>query len=450
MLKALNIENFKSWKKARIEFAPITGIFGRNSSGKSSIIQFLLLLKQTKEATDRALTLNIGGPYVDLGSFQDLIYGHDIQNQLSWEISFSRKTELKIPDFGKGEDISVQSIVELPDSDSEIENTQLSYKFAGYRIALQPRKQNASELELTTDHPDYHFQRTTGRPSKLKSAVKSYAFPDQARTSYQNASFLADLEKSYEDQLDAIFYLGPLREYPQRDYLWTRTRPTDVGPKGRDAVAAIIAATAANESRNIKKRSPKKPFQEIVAHWLREMNIIDSFRVEEIAPGSNRWQAKVTTHKGGPEVLLTDVGFGISQVLPVITLLQYVPEKSTVILEQPEIHLHPLAQAELADAIINAAKHRGIQVFIESHSEHFLLRLQRRIADETIIYSDIKLYFCNASKDGSSICPLEIDIFGNIQNWPKDFMGDAFMEISEAEIARLERRRKGSPHEESN
>jgi predicted ATPase len=74
-------------------------------------------------------------------------------------------------------------------------------------------------------------------------------------------------------------------------------------------------------------------------------------------PGAAQ-QAKVTVRKGGPEALLTDVGFGVSQVLPVVTLLQYVPEGATVILEQPEIHLHPLAQANLADVLINAAIHR--------------------------------------------------------------------------------------------
>jgi predicted ATPase len=175
---------------------------------------------------------------------------------------------------------------------------------------------------------------------------------------------------------------------------------------------------------------------------LREMGLIERFSVVEIAGGSNRWQARVKTRSGASEVLLTDVGFGVSQVLPVITLLQYVPEGSTVILEQPEIHLHPLAQAGLADVIIQAATHRRIQVILESHSEHLLLRLQRRIAEGEISSNDVKLYFCDAPKGTSTLTSLDVDLYGSIRNWPEKFMGDAFGEVATAELTRIERRKR--------
>jgi predicted ATPase len=122
-----------------------------------------------------------------------------------------------------------------------------------------------------------------------------------------------------------------------------------------------------------------------------------------------------------------------------VTLLQYVPRGSTVILEQPEIHLHPLAQANLADVIINAAMHRGVQVIVESHSEHLLLRLQRRIAEEQIPSRDVALYFCDITDRGSVVERLQLDLLGKIENWPMSFMGDAFGEAAEAEKARLRR-----------
>jgi predicted ATPase len=241
--------------------------------------------------------------------------------------------------------------------------------------------------------------------------------------------------------LDRLFYLGPLREFPQRDYLWARSRPSDVGQRGEKAIDAILAATEARESRNLRPKARLKPFQEMIAYWLREMGLIESFGIVEVAPGSNRWQARVRTRAGASEVFLSDVGFGVSQVLPVVTLLQYVPKDSTVILEQPEIHLHPLAQAGLADVIIQAATHRNVQVILESHSEHLLLRLQRRIAEEAVSADDVKLYFCDAPHGVSKLVPLELDLFGNIRNWPVQFMGDAFKETAEAELARLRRMR---------
>jgi predicted ATPase len=405
-----------------------------NSSGKSSLIQFLLLLKQTKEATDRAISLDLNGTYTSLGVYRDMIHAHDEKRALSWTLAFEPTKEIVIVDpsgkrtdaLARAKSATVHS--EVVAKEQAAAATRLEYHVGKYRFSLAPKGAGDSTFELTAAGGDFRFVRTQGRPWQLPGPVKSYAFSDQARTYFQNASFLSDLEAVYEKQIDSIFYLGPLREYPQRDYLWARSRPIDVGRRGEKAIDAILAATAAGEQRNARPRTRLRPFQEMIAYWLSEMGLIHTFKVEEIARESNRWQAKVQVQKRGTEALLTDVGFGVSQVLPVVTLLQYVPEGSTVILEQPEIHLHPLAQASLADVIINAAVHRNVQVILESHSEHLLLRLQRRIADEEILGEDVKLHFCDAREGISHIEQLRLDLLGRIENWPDKFMGDALGE----------------------
>lgn len=450
MLEKLSFTNFKTWPKAEIEFGRITGLFGTNSSGKTSLIQFALLLKQTKEATDRSLSLALSGAYVDLGVYRDMVHQHQEANNINWELTFNRNKELELVDpskkrkdvFVSAKQISVGGSLSSRGSAAIAES--LKYTLDETQFSLKPKAIGSTDFELSTSHPDFKFIRTQGRVWKLPGPIKSYAFPDQARTYFQNAQFLSDLEAAFEEQLDGIYYLGPLREYPKRDYLWARSRPQDVGSRGEKAVDAILAATSSGEKRNKVSGGRLKPFQEMIAVWLREMGLIDDFKVEEIKEGSNRWQAKVRVRKGSPEVLLTDVGFGVSQVLPVITLLHYVPEGSTVILEQPEIHLHPLAQANLADVIINVAINRKIQVVLESHSEHFLLRLQTRIAEDVISSSDVKLYFCDAPNGVSEVRRLEIDLLGSIQNWPKNFMGDSFGETVNAELARLKRQNSTS------
>ena len=447
MLRRLSFTNFKSWQQADVPCAPITGVFGTNSSGKTSLIQFLLMLKQTKDATDRAIALELNGGLVELGTIKDAIHRHDESKTIDFRLTFDLEDELAIQDatrgkssiiarsgrLGVGATIGVQSRGPVARS--------LSYQLGDMTFNLSPRNgdQLHFELESSGTVNDFAFVRTKGRPWQLPGPIKSYAFPDQARTYFQNAGFLADLEAGYEKELDHVFYLGPLRDFPKRDYLWARSRPTDVGQRGEKAIDAILAASEAKEMRNLRHKAHYWPFQQMIAYWLREMGLIHSFSVREIAEGSNRWQAWVVTREGASEVLLTDVGFGVSQVLPVVTLLQYVPEGSTVILEQPEIHLHPLAQAGLADVIIQAATHRRVQVILESHSEHLLLRLQRRIAEEAINANDVKLYFCDAPKGVSKLTPLDVDLYGNIRNWPDKFMGDAFNETAEAELARLRR-----------
>ncbi|MFN7266533.1 MAG: AAA family ATPase, partial [Bacteroidota bacterium] len=154
--------------------------------------------------------------------------------------------------------------------------------------------------------------------------------------------------------------------------------------------------------------------------------------------------------KGAPEVLITDVGFGISQVLPVLVQCFYVPANSTILFEQPEIHLHPSVQAYLADVFIEAihahedSKPRHTQLIIESHSEHLIRRLQRKIAEEELKLEDVAIYFVDQKKGVSTIEALEIDEFGNILNWPDNFFGDDLEDLTAMALKGIERKRKMS------
>ena len=155
---------------------------------------------------------------------------------------------------------------------------------------------------------------------------------------------------------------------------------------------------------------------------------------------------------GGDEALLTDVGFGISQVLPVVVQSFYAPVGSTVLLEQPELHLHPAVQKGLADFFISAAharedgQERQTQFIIESHSEHLLRRFQRRVAEGALRPEEIALYFCEVVDGAARIRELDLDLFGSIHNWPRDFFGDPMEDIAAQTEARLERERTpGAP-----
>jgi predicted ATPase len=137
--------------------------------------------------------------------------------------------------------------------------------------------------------------------------------------------------------------------------------------------------------------------------------------------------------------LITDVGFGVSQILPVLALCYYVPEGASILLEQPEIHLHPAVQSSLADVLIDAVNTRNVQIIVESHSEHLLRRLQRRIAEELIGADRVALYFCAMDDAASKIDKLDVDLFGNITNWPPEFFGDEMgdlVALSEAAMRR--------------
>ena len=270
MLDSLSFTNFKSWEKADLQCGRITGIFGTNSSGKTSLLQFLLLLKQTKEATDRGIALELNGDFVELGTIRDAIHCHDEERSIVINLAFGLPTDLSLADpsekrtatVAKGRILGFEA--EIGVQQRAPVARRIAYTLGEMSFALAPRKGEATSFDLSAAPlnglgTNFSFKRTIGRKWQLPGPIKSYAFPDQARTYFQNSGFLSNLEAAYEAQLDEVFYLGPLREYPKRDYLWARSRPTNVGQRGEKTIDAILAATEAGEKRNLRSKARLMP-----------------------------------------------------------------------------------------------------------------------------------------------------------------------------------------------
>jgi len=452
VLTTLGLTNFKSWREiAEMRFAPITGLFGANSSGKSSILQVLLMLKQTAESADRTQVLHLGDDrsLVNLGNFREVVYDHAKPTQMRIQLRWRAVEELAVTDpadpnkvLFTGDELGFQTVVS-ENGGSRMAVDRMAYELDGSSFELARKADGAEGYDLKTDRKGFSFKRVTGRPWDPPGPTKCYGFPDQVRAYYKNAAFLSDLELEFEKFLASIYYLGPLREYPRREYHWSGSEPGDVGRRGERAVEALLASREKGFRLSFGKGKRKLTLEEYVAHWLKQLGMIHSFEVRPISKDSNLFRVWIRRTEDSAEVLITDVGFGISQVLPVLVLCYYVPEGSTIILEQPEIHLHPSVQSGLADVLIDAMRLRKIQVILESHSEHLLKRLQRRIAEGKLAPDETALYFAtNAGKESKLEC-LQMDLFGNISNWPKDFFGDQFGEMAAMTTAMLERKSGG-------
>jgi len=475
MLKQLSLEGFKSWKIINnMRLAPITGLFGANSSGKTSILQFLLMLKQTAESLDRTLIFDFGNEksLVSLSSFENILQGHEeikaltrngkplfrrgkartrkvkSFSPLKWRLCWSIPSALEIydPSKQKGTVLFADEKMAVHGEVRHILKHQfrvskVKYEFSGHEFGMCPKPNKPREYDLFAEPNDFRFVHTRGRAWGLPAPAKCYGFPDQVRAYYQNAEFLSKLELEYEEMLGRIYYLGPLRQYPQREYTWAGSEPVDVGQRGEKAVEALLASSK-REKISRGRGKPKFSVEEYVAYWLKTMGLIYDFDVKRIARGSNLYQVLVQKSPKATPVGITDVGFGVSQILAVLTICYYVPEGSTVLLEQPEIHLHPSAQTGLADVFIDAVEKRNIQIIVESHSEHLLKRLQRRIAEKRLSKDNTALYFCSIDDGVSRLSNLDLDMFGNITNWPKDFFGDSFGEMAATTKAIMERKRK--------
>ena len=391
MITHIRAKNFKSWADSgEVVLAPLTGFFGTNSSGKSSLLQLLLLLKQSI-GSDDVLFFGDEHSLVNLGSFGDVIHGHDTDKTLELEFGCKPRQPLKIS---------------VPDVNAN------------------------------------------GQPDVLSGPIGSLTFTTSIREERGKLSseVLGAPTAAFENQFSRVYYLGPTRVHPQRHYHWNGKHPVAMGLCGDEAIAALLSARV----RNLKTSHNGNgvPIEARVSAWLQKMELAHDFWLGPNGASDNStYEVRIQKTPTSARVTLADIGYGLADLLPILVHCYYVPEGSTLILEQPGIHLHPHTQAQLADLFLEVIAERHLQILIESHSEQLLTRLQRRIAEKKVAQDTIALYFCRNTDGASTIEKLEVDELGDIHNWPEYFFGDVIGDmfaVTDVQIERLQAQQEAS------
>ena len=430
MLTHIRVKNFKSWRDSgEVKLAPLTGFFGTNSSGKSSLLQMLLLMKQTAERSNAEEVIFFGDETsaVNLGDFNAVVHGH--------------KNEVLMLEF----QVELSCPIDIP-----IDNC-LVRKIDGFTFATSirqgPEGLSVDELlyrsldrsldghvDVTWRAPDRFHVTCQDRRKKVKIKNSYGVSPDNDRT-------LDGFTTAFEVLFSHLYYLGPTRVEPQRHYHWEGEQPEGIGQWGQNAIDALLSARI--DRLTTPGKNGDVPIEERISEWLREMDLAHAFSLKRTSPrhGKN-YELRIQQSPASPAVTLVDMGYGLSQFLPVLVFCYYAPEGSTLILEQPGMHLHPKVQSQLADLLIEVVTERNLQVLVESHSEHLLTRLQLRIAEEKIGADETALYFCENKAGVSKIKTLDVDELGNIKNWPPDFFGTVRGDLVKMTKAQMKRQKR--------
>ena len=422
MITHIRVKNFKAWQDSnKVELAPLTGFFGTNSSGKSSLLQMLLLLKQTI-GRDEILFFGDENSLVNLGNFQEVIHGHKVEELLGLEFGWKINTPLAMD-------------VYLTDHFDNYDKTTLttdSFTFNAFisrnggRLAVEGNPYRVKyENEERVAHEGTYSKKIYGEPF-----------------GYEGGNSPIDLISSeFKKLFDSVYYLGPTRVHPKRTYHWEKTHPKEVDPWGNKAIDALLSARV----RQLKSSNKEigVSIEEKISEWLREMKLAHSFWLGPSGSlDDNNYEVRIQKSPNSAQVTLADMGHGLADLLPLLVHCYYVSVGSTLILEQPGVHLHPKAQADLADLLIEIIAERNLQILVESHSEHLLTRLQRRIAEEKISVDQTALYFCRNDDGASTIEKLEVDELGNIKNWPENFFGEVMGDMFAMTDAQRKREKK--------
>lgn len=464
MISTLEIENFKAFSgKQVIDFAPITLIFGQNSSGKSSIIQSILALKQTLANVTGKAEFVSSGSCVDLGGFISVVNSHDKDKKIKLALSFMNDLTSQdyqdvfseYPLYSSGDVRRIELGYVHAESDQMNDNILQDFDYSVFSSNLKNTKINinlkrgARGFTKTLDDSFYGNTETLESFSSFISRVHNKIFEktsnpitkwayDSLSTGVYNIrkdvalplmltgnamvgipnSYLQRMSDEIKYEVGKVKYLGPLRTHPKRFY-----------QSGKDSVAKTKGET--NLGGELYEAGEKVLSD--INNWLGQFEIPYDINVENIGNETTGNVISVILNDKRTQTLVTpaDVGFGIGQVMPIITEA-VVSKNATLCVEQPEIHLHPKLQAHLADLFIDSVnpKGRNNQWIIETHSESLMLRLQKRIREKRIDKKLIKVLYVVSDSTGSKIIDLPLDDDGDFTIlWPEGFFEERLDDI---------------------
>ena len=400
-IRTIVLKGFKSFAESQgIEIRPLTVLAGANSSGKSSALQPLLLLKQTLEHSFDPGPLLLDGPHVRFNTASELLsrvsprnvvdefdFGMRLGSDLSLNWSFRRTPDdnLQIGRLDHGRSLRPQDISLTPDMSQE-------------EIVRQIRLLEGVQQKL---------------PGTIFKVVRNRCFLGVVAEGAESAPPIP-WTSGFDRILRSIIHVPGLRGNPKRTYDAAEVGQTFAGTFEHYAASVIAGWQRAGD-----------PHLEQLGELLGDLGLTS--KVAALQPSATQVSLLVERLPGrrgsGPADLvnMADVGFGVSQVLPVLVALLAAEPGRLVYIEQPELHLHPRAQQALAAVLADTAK-RGVQVVVETHSSTLLLAVQALIAGGQLSQDLIKLHWF--SRDASGITQVhsaDVDRFGAYGDWPEDF-----------------------------
>jgi predicted ATPase len=411
----ITIQGYKSIiDETSVELKNLTIFAGINSSGKSSMFQPLLLLKQTLDESSDSGEIRINGPHLDFTLMdQFLSKTEDGQsNSFSIEFEIDGKKRLKVIYNKEGKHFKITQI----DYERNVTLCSNMTHDEYYQTNLHEKRKYKEDFALPyreSDEIDDTDSETQNQ--ELKAVItRKRCFLDVDFFSDVYSVRTSNVADRIKEELLGIIHVSALRGNPKRFYRKTFVGSNFSGPF-EPYVSSILKNWIELKDNRIKE----------VNQGLAKLNLTTKVKSTEIDDVTvnievNRYPVSDQINKEDL-ISIADVGFGISQTLPVIIALLQAQPGQIVYIEQPEIHLHPKAQFNLAELLINAAN-RGVYVIIETHSDSLLFGVQTLIAEEKIAPEKVILHWFSRDTFGKTIIrSSNMDTIGGYGDCPEDF-----------------------------
>ncbi|HEY3489181.1 MAG TPA: AAA family ATPase [Candidatus Deferrimicrobiaceae bacterium] len=440
MITGFSVSNFKAIKKtAEINIKPITIICGKNSSGKSSLIQSLLLLKQTLDAPRiNAVEMSLEGEYLHYAHLSDIAHGLPQPNSAKIEYRFFVQPD-KMPSgyFGivfrqsgrvkkskKGPYVSEMywGNKDIGHKQIKLENDKLKIGSKVFLDLINEDKSSTyklpAELTLFRFLPEAILVETDKGKNRFVGVETSKAIMVYAKELFHF--------------INQIRYLSPLRAVPQRAYLQFSSQDEDIAIDGSNSAMYLWH----NKDKKVAFAGESKPLLVAVNECLKAIGLDQEISVKR----TNRILYQLTARLPGSSkkmVPISDVGFGYSQILPMIIRGLSVRGDILTIYEQPEIHLHPSSAGKIADVLFIFAKD-GRRSIVETHSADLINKLRLRIVENNELSKLVNVVFIEPDSTGDvNIRQFEFNEDGMPPDWPDGFLDESQKIAEQIILARL-------------
>ncbi len=431
MFQGFEVKDFKCHEDYNeIKMPGLTVISGTNNSGKSSLLQALYLLTQNKINSHPALSLN---EELELGGFSDILHkGKTSKESIRFSVDFSKEI-LKMSGL---EYLAVTFSYRNP---AVFEHLFVGYGDTSpvlYGMECQYKKPNRQIRTLCldiVDEKDSAFYSVTGEIDngycKMQGIVPDsviYRGPGKKDRTICSADF--ETIRDYLSRLsrENIKYMKALR---LSDFMDKSTTIDNYMGLAGEYTAEIIYKTWDNRIDFYKEESEPFKFSELFDVWVKKL-LGSDYRIRSNMTESKHRKYKVTIEEilPGLELNLNQVGIGISQLLPIIVLILTSKKHDILLIENPEVHLHPKLQALFVDLCLFAVENNR-KLVVETHSEHVINRLRYKVKGSPHYLEKVCVLFLDKLEGDIQYTEVHIDKDGKIDFWPENFFDQSYKDL---------------------
>lgn len=431
MFQGFEVKDFKCHEDYNeIKMPGLTIISGTNNSGKSSLLQAIYLLTQNKTKTLPTLTLNEG---LEPGGFSDILHKSKASNErIQFSVDFSK-------DFLKPSDLEYLAVTFAYQDPAVFKNLLVGYGEAYPVLSEMEFQYKKTGQELQTigleivDEKDSVFYRVIGKADKGYCKIQgivpdSVIYKDMDKKNRTICSKEFEIIRDYLSRLsrENIKYLKALR---LSDFIDKGAGVDNYLGLPGEYTAAIIYKTWDNRIDFNKEKGERFKFSELFDLWVKKL-LSSDYRIRSHAVESKDKKYRVTIEEiqKGFQLNLNQVGIGISQLLPIIVLILTSKENDILLIENPEVHLHPKLQAMFVDLCLFAVENNR-KLVVETHSEHVINRLRYRIKESPHYLEKVYVLFLDKSEGEVKYTDVHIDKDGKIDFWPENFFDQSYKDL---------------------